>query len=149
MTFNPIGVPQQPVNAPATTRGQVVSSPSKVNSIVFRSAKATAESQRGNKTLVAAKLEFLRVGDFVRLQMTDEPSQSLARYLYQEDPGPLENLHSRASVTWTAAIVSVDNDTQTLTLDRPLTTDVRLEWQPSTSLPARHIRWSRTTWHPR
>ncbi|MCA9192566.1 MAG: hypothetical protein KDB03_12415 [Planctomycetales bacterium] len=92
--------------------------------------QVTYPSQRGNSTLAVSSLEFLRVGDYVRLHMSDEPSQSLARFLYQEDPGPIENLHARASATWAAAIVSLNNDTQTITLDRPLTTDVRLEWQP-------------------
>lgn len=104
-----------------TVKGQLDSTPL---------CQVTAQSQRANKTLVVSNLEFLRVGNFVRLQMTDEPSQSLARYLYHEDPGPLENLQSRARVTWSAAIVSLNNDTKTMTVDRPLPTDVRLEWQP-------------------
>jgi hypothetical protein len=122
----------------ATTRGQRTSNYSWSSGFVTLKGQldsrplcqVTSPSQRGNSTLAVSSLEFLRVGDYVRLHMSDERSQSLARFLYQEDPGPIENLHARASATWAAAIVSLNNDTQTITLDRPLTTDVRVEWQP-------------------
>ncbi|MCA9125746.1 MAG: right-handed parallel beta-helix repeat-containing protein [Planctomycetales bacterium] len=104
--------------------------------------QVTEPAQRGGQRLVVSELAHLRVGELIRLQMSDEASQSLAQYLYQADPGPLENLLSRASVTWTAAIVSLDHDARTLTLDRPLTTDVRLAWQPRLYLASSSVEES-------
>jgi hypothetical protein len=93
-------------------------------------ANVTEDAKRGEQTLRVADVSGLRVGDEFRLQMTDTKRQALARYLYANDPGPIENLGSRASVSFVARLTRVDADRKRVDFDRPLRTDVRSEWNP-------------------
>jgi hypothetical protein len=88
-----------------------------------------ADAKRGEQTLRVSDVKGLRVGDDFRLQMADTKEQSLARYLYADDPGPMENL-SRTSVSFSARITKVDAGEKRIEFDRPLRTDVRSEWNP-------------------
>jgi len=63
----------------------------------------------------------------------------LARYIYANDPGPIENLGSKASVSFAARITKIDADSQRIELDRPLRTDVRSEWNPQIYLAANSV----------
>ncbi|UCF33898.1 MAG: hypothetical protein JSV78_01045, partial [Phycisphaerales bacterium] len=56
--------------------------------------------------------------------------QSLATYLYASDPGPIKNLKGRARVSFLCRITSIDTAKRRIEFDRPLRTDVRLEWKP-------------------
>ncbi|MBI2479235.1 MAG: hypothetical protein HYV60_11560 [Planctomycetia bacterium] len=122
----------------ATTTGQRTSNYSwsggfiTVNGSTSRQALAdvTADAKRGEQSLRVSDVRGLRVGDDFRLQMTDTKEQSLARYLYDDDPGPLENLGNRTSVSFTARVTKVDAEEKRIEFDRPLRTDVRSEWTP-------------------
>jgi hypothetical protein len=69
------------------------------------------------------------VGDEVRLELRDDEEQSLATYLYQADPGPIDNL-SRTRASFVARVRHVDAKSNQIKLDRPLMTDVQLRWSP-------------------
>lgn len=88
------------------------------------------DAKRSEQSLRVVDVGSLRVGDEVRLQLSDTKQQTLARYLYANDPGPIENLGSRASVSFTTRITKVDVGGQRIEFDRPLRTDVRSEWKP-------------------
>src|SRR5690606_8877742 len=88
-------------------------------------------ARRGNRELTLSDVSALAVGDEIRLTMRDEPQQSLARHLYQGDPGPIENLKDRTRVSFVARVLKIDSRKRRIEFDRPLSTDVRLEWEPA------------------
>ncbi len=93
-------------------------------------ATVQGDAKRGERSLRVSAVNGLRVGDDFRLQMNDTKQQTLARYLYADDPGPMENLGSSMSVSFAARITTVDAAGKRLEFDRPLQTDVRSEWKP-------------------
>ncbi|MCH5378226.1 MAG: hypothetical protein JJ992_30080, partial [Planctomycetes bacterium] len=93
-------------------------------------SRVSADADRGQQILQVSDPTNFKVGDDVRLSMHDTREQGLARYLYAGDPGRLENLGSRASVSFAARVTSVDAAGQRIELDRPLRTDVRSQWNP-------------------
>lgn len=93
-------------------------------------ADVAADARRGEQMLRVSDTSRLRVGDDIRLQMSDTDEQSLARYLYADDPGPLDNLRDRATVLFAARITKIDVAAGRIELDRPLRTDVRRRWNP-------------------
>ena len=92
--------------------------------------EVVADAKRSEQSLRVVGVEGLRVGDEFRLQLSDTEQQTLARYLYASDPGPMENLGSKATVSFAARITQIDADGQRIEFDRPLRTDVRSEWKP-------------------
>ncbi|MCA9047140.1 MAG: hypothetical protein KDA89_00330 [Planctomycetaceae bacterium] len=100
------------------------------------SADVTADAKRGARSLRVSDVNGLKVGDDFRLQMSDTSQQTLARYLYAGDPGPMENLGRRSRVSFVARIVGIDAAGKRIDFDRPLRTDVRREWKPRISSAA-------------
>lgn len=93
-------------------------------------ADVVEPAKRGAQMLHLSDVSGLSLGDEFRLQMSDTELQTLADYLYDHDPGPMENLGSRASVSFTARISGIDANNNRIEFDRPLRTDVRSEWRP-------------------
>ena len=93
-------------------------------------ATVDAAAKRGQQTLQVSDSDAFHVGDEFRLRMRDMREQTLARYLYADDPGRIENLGSRASVSFIARVTKVDTADKRIEFDRPLRTDVRSEWKP-------------------
>ena len=90
----------------------------------------TKPAQRGEQVLQVDNPSAFQIGREFMLQMKDTPDQSLARYLYADDPGPLDNLKSRAKTSFCARVTKVDVAGKRIEFDRPLRTDVRPEWKP-------------------
>jgi hypothetical protein len=122
----------------ATTTGQRTSNYSWSGGFVWAAgsltrdqlAKVTAPAQRGEHSLRVSDPTRFEIGDEIRLAMSDTADQSLARYLYAGDPGPIDNLGERTTVSIVARVTGVDAANQRIELNRPLSTDVRLEWRP-------------------
>ena len=93
-------------------------------------ADVAAPAERGSRQLTLSSVANISVGDEVRLVLRDDADQSLARYLYQGDAGPIDNL-KRTSVSFVARIERVDSEANRVEVDRPLTTDVQLKWSPT------------------
>ena len=93
-------------------------------------AAVTAPAKRGTRSLAVSSVAGLAVGQDVRLELRDTRVQSLARHLYADDPGSLNNLGTRAGVRFLCRITRVDPTSRTIAFDRPLRTDVRAEWAP-------------------
>ncbi len=70
-----------------------------------------------------------KVGDEVRLDFHESPNRSLTNHLYAGDPGDFDNLRG-VRESWLSRVVQVDCQGKNIAFDRPLRTDVRLEWQP-------------------
>jgi hypothetical protein len=92
-------------------------------------ASVAAAASRGSQELSLSDVTRISVGDAIRLVLSDDDVQSLARHLYQDDPGPIDNL-SRTRTSFIARVLSVDAPTHRIQLDRPLTTDVKTRWSP-------------------
>ncbi|MHC4167202.1 MAG: glycosyl hydrolase family 28-related protein, partial [Planctomycetota bacterium] len=125
-------------NMGATTTGQPTSNYSWSGGFVYIEgstsqnvlAEVIAEAKRGQNSLTVSRPQAFQIGQDVRLSLRDNDEQSLANYLYADDPGPIQNLKSRARVSFLCRIVKIDTDTKQIEFDRPLRTDVRHEWAP-------------------
>jgi len=93
-------------------------------------AEVTAPAKRGGKSLTVSSAAPFKVSQDVRLELSDTKDQSLARYLYANDPGPINKLGARAGVSFLCRITRVDSEKGSIEFDRPLRTDVRAEWKP-------------------
>jgi hypothetical protein len=124
-------------NQGATTTGRPTSNYSWSGGFVwlrgdFRSrvlARVVEPAERGDTSLVVSNVSRLSVGREVEVRVSDGPDNSLARHLYSNDPGAVENLRGSTSASITARIVGVDGSR--ITLDRPLRCDLRPSWKPS------------------
>jgi len=92
-------------------------------------ASVNRPAKRGEYTLAVDRPESFEVGDLVRLQLRDDDPGSLVHHLYNNDPSDFSKLR-RIYTNWIARVVAVDADSKRVTFDRPLRTDVRIEWQP-------------------
>ena len=92
-------------------------------------AKVTAPARRGEQILAVDRLDRFHAGDMVRLTLRDDDQRTLTRHLYAGDPGDFRKLEN-VRATWIARVEQVDRKGRRLVLDRPLRTDVRLEWAP-------------------
>lgn len=93
-------------------------------------SEVTTPARRGEFELVVEDVKGVQVGDDVRLTLHDTSDNSLARHLYAEDSGPIDNLKGRLSATFLARVVAVKSGPPRVQLDRPLRWDVRLDWKP-------------------
>ncbi len=131
-------------NMGATTTGQPTSNYSWSGGFIYVTgspsrhvlAEVTAPAERGQRSLAVSKPGAFTVGQNVRLSLRDSKRQSLATHLYAGDPGPITNLKSRAHVSFLCRITSVDTAGKRIEFDRPLRTDVRLEWIPRLYIPS-------------
>lgn len=95
-----------------------------------RLSEVTAPARRGEYELAVSRAEQFAVGDDVRLVLRDTAENTLARHLYAEDSGPIDNLNGRSIATFLARVTAVDRAQGRVRLDRPLRWDVRLDWRP-------------------
>lgn len=124
-------------NVGATTSGRPTSNYSWSGGFIWVRGKlanqtlASVESPapRGSDRLKLSSVAKLRAGDEIRLMMKDDAEQSLATYLYQGDPGPIENLKN-TTVSFAARVRNIDAQADVIELDRPLSTEVQLRWSP-------------------
>ncbi|MGM0487167.1 MAG: glycosyl hydrolase family 28-related protein [Planctomycetota bacterium] len=124
-------------NMGATTGGRPTSNYSWSGGIVWAKgrwdkqtlSKVTAPAARGKRTLVVERTDKFERGDEVCLRLRDDEARTLTRHLYAGDPGNIDNLRP-VSETWIARVTRVQPDSKQLVFDRPLRTDVRLEWNP-------------------
>ena len=93
-------------------------------------ADVTGPALRGDTSLVVSKPQRFRPGDEIRLTMADTPDNTLARHVYEDDPGKIENLKGRVRESFICRIRAVEPDAHRIRFDRPLRIDVRLEWKP-------------------
>ncbi len=94
-------------------------------------AEVTREARRGDRSLVVSDGSGLKVGDFVRLVLKESPSGSLVRELYAGDPGRVDNLKGRTRESFVFRVAKIEASEGRIHSDRPLRTDVRLEWKPT------------------
>jgi hypothetical protein len=122
----------------ATTSGRKTSNYSWSGGFLYvrgsLSRKALAEvigpAKRGDRALSVSSAASFRPGQDVRLELSDTKEQTLARYLYAGDPGPMKNLRNRAIESLLCRVTRVDRAERKIEFDRPLRTDVRAEWRP-------------------
>jgi hypothetical protein len=94
-------------------------------------AKTTQSAFRGEKVLHVDRPCNLKVGDAIRLALAAYDVDSLILHLYADDPGDHSNLDGKhGSPTFSATVQDIDLRQGTVTLDRPLRIDARLEWRP-------------------
>lgn len=91
--------------------------------------KVTAEAERGDRTLTVESADGIQPGMRVHLWMAANPE--LGRHLHADKLDISRNIFGRGKkyhVDWVATVEDVEGTT--ITLDRPLRTDVRLRWNP-------------------
>lgn len=93
-------------------------------------ARVSAPADRGDRSLSVSTCEPFHIGDIITLRLTDTPDKSLTRALYADDPGPINKLR-RVTESFACRITRVNPAAGRIEFDRPLRTEVRLEWQPA------------------
>lgn len=87
-------------------------------------------ARRGDNRLSLSVNHPFKVGDEVFLLLTDNGEKTLLRYLYRNEEGSISKLGGQGGIIrHVAKVTQVDG--RTVTLDRPLRTDLRPEWQPA------------------
>ncbi|MBP7950000.1 MAG: hypothetical protein KA004_10120 [Verrucomicrobiales bacterium] len=93
--------------------------------------KVAAPARRGDVRVVLSESAAagLSPGGWIELRQMDDARKSLVSHLYSDDPGDVTKIAaSRHRESLIARVKSVSGPA--ITLDRPLRTDVRLEWNP-------------------
>lgn len=94
-------------------------------------ARVSGEGRIGESVLEVEDASRLRVGQEVELVVQDDEENSLARALYDGDPGSMDELRGRVRVSMVARVVGVVGvDGRRVELDRRLRFDVRVGWRP-------------------
>lgn len=94
-------------------------------------ATVNESAKRGSRTLRVSTVDQLEVGDEFRLMLRDADDQSLIKYLYGNDPGPIDNVGRKSNESFIARIIAMNMQRKEIRIDRPLRTDVRLSWRPT------------------
>jgi hypothetical protein len=134
--FFPIPLNEIKPNWGATTTGQRTSNYSWSGGFIslrggFSTAlltSITGAALRGDTVFPVADPAKLKPGQRVEIALSDSADNSLARHLYSNDAGPVENLRGSTRVSLVARVVAVAGGR--VRLDRPLRCDVRPEWKP-------------------
>ncbi len=90
--------------------------------------RVSGEGARGSNGLEVEDGSRLEVGQEVELVVRDDEDNSLARHLYAEDPGSMDELRGRVRVSMVARVVGLEG--RRVELDRRLRFDVRPAWRP-------------------
>jgi len=90
-------------------------------------ATVTLAAKRGERSLQVSSAAALHPGDRVQINQTDDARRTLSTHLYSDDPGPMDKLGGTRT-SQVSRIQSVAGNT--ITMERPLRTDVRPEWHP-------------------
>jgi hypothetical protein len=91
-------------------------------------SRVAAAAERGTNSVLLRDASRVAVGDWIEITQQDTPDNSLARHLYSDDPGPVDELRGRTRTSQPAQVVSIVGSR--LRLNRPLRTDLRLDWRP-------------------
>jgi len=87
-----------------------------------------APAKRGDTTLSVTDTSKLAAGTRVVLDLADDSARTLLGHVYRGDSGDISKERKVFSLKQTLTVVKLDG--QAVTFDRPLRTDVNLEWTP-------------------
>lgn len=92
--------------------------------------KARGVSKRGShEVAIEGDSSAISKGTWIEIRMRDDASRSLLHHLYSGDPGHVDKIKPASHRTsFVSRVVSVRNGI--VTLERPLRTDIRPEWNP-------------------
>jgi hypothetical protein len=93
-------------------------------------AKLTEPATRGSHVLRLNEPRQLQRGMEVMLAMQDDEEYSLTRYLYAGHPGTIDNIPA-GHIQFAQVFRVVEARDLEIVLDRPLRSDVRVQWQPT------------------
>jgi hypothetical protein len=96
------------------------------------SQSLTAPAERGAVTLQIGAGHSFKAGDEVVVIAKDTAGQTLLRHLYRDDAADVSKAGADKSFRHISRVRSVDG--AALTLERPLRTELRMEWKPEVRL---------------
>ncbi|WP_309384686.1 glycosyl hydrolase family 28-related protein [Cerasicoccus frondis] len=122
-------------NMSATTAGRPTSNYSWSGGIVWLKGsykwpwltKISGTAERGDHWVDVESADRLAVGDVVLVAVNEDEPGSLLEHLYSGDSGDVQNIN-KVSVNMRSRIMEIDN--QRVKLERPLSFDLRPEWNP-------------------
>lgn len=88
-----------------------------------------ASAKRGDARIAVEDGNQLDVGQEVEIWLEDNEENTLARHLYSDDPGDMDELRARTRARLTTLITGIDGDI--VEIDRPLRFDIEMEWKPA------------------
>lgn len=92
-------------------------------------AGVTAPAVRGDAVIEVSTTKGISVGQMIEIKLRDTADNTLARHLYSNDPGDMNEIKGRTSASLVCRVTQIEEDR--LFLDRPLRFDIRAEWDPT------------------
>jgi hypothetical protein len=89
----------------------------------------TTAAKRGDTTLMVADAARLEAGARVVLELSDTSDRTLVAHVYRGDTGDLSKLRENYALQQVFTVMKVEG--QSVTVDRPLRSDVNIEWTPT------------------
>lgn len=94
--------------------------------------KITSEAKRRDTSFTVDSAAGLKVGQRVIVQVFNDPDHTLISHIYNDDPGPIEQMKKRNGRTSIVSrIAAIDGNR--VTLERQLRFDLRPAWKPTLS----------------
>jgi hypothetical protein len=93
-------------------------------------ARCTTPAKRGDRVIFLQEPpKAISPGDWIEISIRDDAAKSLLEHLYSDDPGQLNSIpHSKHTTSFVTRVTYVNGSK--LSLERPLRTDLRPEWNP-------------------
>lgn len=89
----------------------------------YKKTNVIADADRGSHVLTVASSAGLKVGQMIRLSMSDDPTKSLNRHIYADQMNG-----TQPSIRFHSKIAAISGNK--ITLERPLRLNVRTKWTP-------------------
>ncbi|MBT3290602.1 MAG: hypothetical protein HN380_24875 [Victivallales bacterium] len=91
-------------------------------------ATVTAPAKRGSSELSLSDASKIKVGQKLEIRQSDTKENTLARALYDGDPGDMRKLRGKTRISMVAKVTAMKGES--VTIEPPLRFDIRQEWQP-------------------
>jgi len=90
--------------------------------------KATAPAKRGAAQLTLDDTSKIKVGQKLEIRQTDTKENTLARTLYEGDPGDMRKLRGKTRISMVVRVTGMKG--KSIVFAPPLRFEIRPEWQP-------------------
>ena len=91
-------------------------------------AKIAEPAKRGDTRLTITDTSKTQPGSRIIVYITDTKEHTLFKYLYAGCPGNFSKFRGRVKIPFITKVVNVSQNT--ITIERPLRTDIKMEWTP-------------------
>ena len=91
-------------------------------------AKIAESAKRGDSSLILNDASKIKPGSRIIIYIADNKEHTLFKYLYAGSPGNFSKFKGRVKIPFITRVLNISQNT--ITIERPLRTDIRTEWTP-------------------